>query len=78
MAKGRVAVARMRTPNGYELTRLTAVDLAARALAGDVRPGYQTPARAYGADYVLGFPGRQPGRRRLDCGSGEASVIGDL
>jgi short subunit dehydrogenase-like uncharacterized protein len=56
-AEGRIAVARMRTPNGYELTRLTAVDLAARALAGDVKPGYQTPARAYGADYVLGFPG---------------------
>jgi short subunit dehydrogenase-like uncharacterized protein len=55
--EGRTAVARMVTPNGYELTRLTAVDLAARALAGEVRAGYQTPARAYGANYVLGFPG---------------------
>jgi short subunit dehydrogenase-like uncharacterized protein len=55
--QGRVAVSRMRTPNGYELTRLTAADLAARALAADVRPGFQTPAGAYGADYVLGFPG---------------------
>ena len=56
-AQGRAVVSRMRTPNGYELTRLTAVDLAARALAGEVQPGYQTPARVYGADYVLGFPG---------------------
>ena len=56
-ARGGVAVSRMRTPNGYELTRLTAADLAGRALAGDVYPGFQTPARAYGADYVLKFPG---------------------
>jgi short subunit dehydrogenase-like uncharacterized protein len=56
-AQGRVAVSRIRTPNGYELTRLTAADLAGRALAGDVQPGFQTPARAYGADYVLKFPG---------------------
>jgi short subunit dehydrogenase-like uncharacterized protein len=54
---GRAAVSRMRTPNGYELTRLTAADLAGRALAGDVHPGFQTPAKAYGADYVLKFPG---------------------
>jgi short subunit dehydrogenase-like uncharacterized protein len=54
---GRVAVSRMRTPNGYELTRLTAADLAGRALAGDVHPGYQTPAGAYGAEYILKFPG---------------------
>ena len=55
-SRGHVAATRMQTPNGYELTRLTAVDLASRALAGDVRPGYQTPAKAYGADYILGFP----------------------
>jgi short subunit dehydrogenase-like uncharacterized protein len=54
---GRTAVSRMRTPNGYELTKLTAVDLAARVLAGEVHPGFQTPAKAYGADYVLGFAG---------------------
>ena len=55
-AQGGVASARMQTSNGYELTRLTAVDLAARVLGGDFKPGYQTPARAYGADYVLAFP----------------------
>jgi short subunit dehydrogenase-like uncharacterized protein len=51
------AQARLVTPEGYELTRLTAVALAERALAGDVHPGFQTPARAYGADFILGFPG---------------------
>jgi short subunit dehydrogenase-like uncharacterized protein len=56
-AEGHRVVSRMQTPSGYELTRLTAVDLAARVLGGDVHPGYQTPAGAYGADYVLGFAG---------------------
>ena len=55
-AAGRSVESRLVTPNGYELTRLAAVDLAARALAGDLRPGYQTPARACGPDYILGFP----------------------
>ena len=54
---GAVVTSRMETPDGYELTRLTAVDLAERTLAGQVKPGFQTPARAFGADYVLGFPG---------------------
>jgi short subunit dehydrogenase-like uncharacterized protein len=54
---GAVVTSRMETPDGYELTRLTAVDLAERTLAGEVKPGFQTPARAFGADYVLGFPG---------------------
>jgi short subunit dehydrogenase-like uncharacterized protein len=56
-ASGQRAEARLTTPDGYELTRLTAVALAERALAGDVRPGFQTPAGAYGADFVLQFPG---------------------
>jgi short subunit dehydrogenase-like uncharacterized protein len=51
------SASRMITPDGYELTRLTAVALAERALAGDAPPGYQTPARAYGAEFVMQFPG---------------------
>jgi short subunit dehydrogenase-like uncharacterized protein len=47
------------TPDGYELTRLTAVALAEHALRGEARPGFQTPARAYGADFILQFPGVQ-------------------
>ena len=26
-------------------------------MAGEVRPGFQTPARVYGADFILGVPG---------------------
>jgi hypothetical protein len=37
------------------------VALAERALAGDVKPGYQTPARAYGPDFILEFPGVERG-----------------
>jgi hypothetical protein len=31
--------------------------IAARVLAGDVEPGFQTPARVYGADLPLSFDG---------------------
>jgi short subunit dehydrogenase-like uncharacterized protein len=56
-AAGPVAVARLRTPESYELTSMTALDLAARALGGELPAGFQTPARACGSDYVLQFPG---------------------
>ncbi len=56
-AAGHVAVARLRTPESYELTSATAVDLAARALRGELPAGFQTPARACGPDYVLQFAG---------------------
>jgi short subunit dehydrogenase-like uncharacterized protein len=56
-AAGRIAVARLRTPESYELTSMTALDLATRALRGEVAAGFQTPARACGPDYVLSFPG---------------------
>jgi short subunit dehydrogenase-like uncharacterized protein len=54
---GRRAVARQQTPDGYALTVETALAAAARVLAGDVAPGFQTPARAFGPDFVLGIPG---------------------
>jgi short subunit dehydrogenase-like uncharacterized protein len=56
-AEGRVARARLRAPEPYELTTWTALELAERAARGELPPGYQTPARACGADFVLGFPG---------------------
>ncbi len=56
-AGGHVATARLRTPESYELTSMTALDLATRAVRGELPPGFQTPARACGADYVLQFPG---------------------
>lgn len=54
---GRRAVARIRTPEAYAFTGVTASRIAQRVLAGDLEPGFQTPARVYGADLVLGFPG---------------------
>jgi short subunit dehydrogenase-like uncharacterized protein len=54
---GRVARARLETPSGYETTRLAGVEAARRILAGEARPGYQTPATAFGADFVLALPG---------------------
>jgi short subunit dehydrogenase-like uncharacterized protein len=48
---------KQRVPEGYQLTMLTAVAIAKRILAEDLKPGFQTPSRAYGADYILDFPG---------------------
>jgi short subunit dehydrogenase-like uncharacterized protein len=55
--EGRVARARLETPSGYETTRLAGVEAARRILAGEATPGFQTPATAFGADFVLSLPG---------------------
>ncbi len=52
---GEVARARLDTPSGYQLTMLAGVEIARRVLAGDGKPGFQTPATAFGADFVLGL-----------------------
>lgn len=49
--------AQQRVPEGYQLTMLTATAIAKRILAEDLKPGFQTPSRVYGADYILSFPG---------------------
>jgi short subunit dehydrogenase-like uncharacterized protein len=54
---GRHVSARLRTPDTYELTAQTAVEAARRTLAGEVEPGFQTPASAFGPDFVLDFEG---------------------
>ena len=56
-AAGHVARARLRAPEPYELTTWTALELAQRAVRGELPRGFQTPARACGADFVLTFPG---------------------
>ena len=58
-ANGERAEARLRGASGYVLTAHTAVHLAMKVLAGDARPGFQTPSRAYGADLILEVPGVQ-------------------
>ncbi len=53
--RGEQARARLDTPSGYQLTMLAGVEIARRTLAGEAKPGYQTPATAFGADLVLGL-----------------------
>jgi short subunit dehydrogenase-like uncharacterized protein len=54
---GRRAVSRLSGPEGYTLTMLTALALVERVLAGEAPPGFQTPSRAYGADFILRIHG---------------------
>jgi len=54
---GGIARARLRTPEVYGFTARTAAAIVARVLAGDVEPGFQTPARVFGPDFVLAFSG---------------------
>lgn len=49
--------ARQQGPEGYTLTAVAALNIAERILGGDLTPGYQTPAKAYGADLVLEIEG---------------------
>ena len=51
------AVARMRTPDSYDLTSQTAVEAARRTLSGEVPAGFHTPASAFGSDFVVEFEG---------------------
>lgn len=55
-AAGRCVRARLRTPEPYTFTPLTALDAVGRVLGGEVSAGFQTPARAFGAELVLRRP----------------------
>jgi short subunit dehydrogenase-like uncharacterized protein len=54
---GRRTVSRLATPEGYTFTALAALAVVERVLAGQAPAGFQTPAKAYGPDFVLGVPG---------------------
>jgi short subunit dehydrogenase-like uncharacterized protein len=54
---GQTVRTRMRTPEAYALTSLTAFDAAKRVAAGEVGAGFQTPSSAFGPDYILSFDG---------------------
>lgn len=56
-ATGRRCVSRLRTPEGYTLTALTALAAVERALAGMAKSGFQTPSLAFGPDFILEFSG---------------------
>jgi short subunit dehydrogenase-like uncharacterized protein len=56
--------ARLETPDGYSFTAEAATEIARRIMRGDFLPGFQTPAKVYGADFVLGLEGT----RRIGLG----------
>jgi short subunit dehydrogenase-like uncharacterized protein len=57
---------RLSTPEAYRLTALASVEIMRQMLAGQLKPGFQTPSRLFGADFILGFPGVV--REDLDAG----------
>ena len=54
---GRYARSRLHTADRYSFTALSAASVAERSLAGELQPGFQTPARVYGPDFALSFAG---------------------
>jgi short subunit dehydrogenase-like uncharacterized protein len=54
---GRRRVSRLVTPEAYDFTARAALASVGRVLEGAVRPGFQTPSLAFGADFVLGIEG---------------------
>lgn len=56
-AAGAKKSVRMECPEGYTLTAISSLIITRKVLAGDLAPGYQTPAGAYGAGLVLEIPG---------------------
>jgi short subunit dehydrogenase-like uncharacterized protein len=55
-AGGRAA-SRLATPDGYTLTAHAALAAVERAVAGQAPAGFQTPAKAFGPDFVLTLEG---------------------
>ena len=56
-AGGNSVESRLQGPEGYTLTAIAALNIAEKILGGDFKPGYQTPAKAYGADLVMEIEG---------------------
>jgi short subunit dehydrogenase-like uncharacterized protein len=54
---GNRAESRLQGPEGYTLTALGALNITQKILDRNFTPGYQTPAKAYGADLVLELDG---------------------
>jgi short subunit dehydrogenase-like uncharacterized protein len=54
---GEKARARVTTGQGNVLTAQAGVEIARRAIAGEIKVGFQTPSLAYGPDFILQFEG---------------------
>jgi short subunit dehydrogenase-like uncharacterized protein len=56
-ADGSIARAVIDTVNGYSYTPLSAIEAARRVLAGNHRPGFQTPAKLFGRGFAASIAG---------------------
>jgi short subunit dehydrogenase-like uncharacterized protein len=56
-ARGESARARLTTSQGYVLTAQAGAEIARRVVAGELKPGFQTPSLVFGADFILQFEG---------------------
>ena len=54
---GNSVESRLQCPEGYTTTALAALNITQKILDGNLIPGYQTPARAYGPDLILELEG---------------------
>jgi short subunit dehydrogenase-like uncharacterized protein len=54
---GKAVVSRLQGPEGYTLTALTALAAVEKVIAGQAPAGFQTPSKAFGADFILEMPG---------------------
>ncbi|MFQ5568951.1 MAG: saccharopine dehydrogenase family protein [Rhodothermales bacterium] len=54
---GREVTALLRCPEAYTLTALTALASVEKVIAGQAVSGFQTPAQAFGHDFILSFDG---------------------
>ncbi len=50
---GKQIKARLEGPEAYDLTALTAIATIKHILQGQIKPGFQTPASVYGANFIL-------------------------
>lgn len=55
--QGNRVESRIQCPEGYTVTALAALNIAEKILDGDFKPGFQTPAKAFGADLILEIEG---------------------
>jgi short subunit dehydrogenase-like uncharacterized protein len=59
-AAGRSVEGTLETPGGYPLTVLCALAAVERVLAGGIAPGFATPSRAFGKDFITAVTGSAP------------------
>ena len=55
--QGGRAVSKLRTREGYTFTEQVTVEIMKRILNGEYKSGFQTPALAYGSEFILQFDG---------------------